>query len=358
MNRNGPKNVGAVAGGDPSDVVDRLLAEAVSRGASDMYWLPSREGYQVRCRVDGREVNLAELPSAVATTCVTRLKVLSGLLTYRTKIAQDGVIRNAPGCDGAELRVAAMPSIHGERVTVRILNAAAAPRQLDDLGFPEAAIAEIRAMLQPANGLILLTGPTGCGKTTTIYAMLRELLRADQDPASIITIEDPVEVELPGVTQVSLTRAGEDWDYPDALKSALRQDVKTLVVGEIRNLAVARIVLDAALSGHRVITTLHAGDIAGVYARLLHQGLEPFLVAHQITGVVAQRLLVRADGTGRIPVVATLRPDDAWRDLVAIKPSLGALRKAAEKIPGASLVAAADRLVQQGILSEGTRHGM
>jgi type II secretory ATPase GspE/PulE/Tfp pilus assembly ATPase PilB-like protein len=274
------------------------------------------------------------------------------MLTYRTKTSQDGSIRGVTNSAGAELRVAAMPTIHGERICIRVVGYPAGDGGLESLGFPENVCAGLRRMLEPAAGLIILTGPTGCGKTTTIYAMIRELLRNSQDPASIISIEDPVESVIPGISQVSLTRSGDDWNYEDALRAALRQDVKTLVIGEIRDVAVAKVVLNAALSGHRVITTLHAGDIPGVYARLLHQGFEPFLIAAAITGVLTQRLLPAAAGDTRVPVAAWLAPDDGWRDFVISNPGLAELRRQVCAYPEADLKAAGVKLAGAGVVGE------
>ena len=156
------------------------------------------------------------------------------------------------------------------------------------------------------------------------------------DPPSIITLEDPIECEIDNITQTAVS-ADSEWNYAAALRAALRQDVKTLVVGEMRDREVVKVTLDAALSGHRVITTYHAGDIPSVYARMLHQGFEPFLVASAITGVVTQRLVPRPTGHGRMPVAGVLVPNDEWREVVAANPGLSALRKKAKEFPYADL---------------------
>ena len=244
-----------------------------------------------------------------------------------------------------------MPSRHGERITIRVLQKAKGPLYLEDLQFPPAAVERLRAMLAAPMGMIVLTGPTGCGKTTTIYALVRELLRQQQDPASIITLEDPIESEIEGITQVNV-RESEQWGYAQALRASLRQDVKTLVVGEMRDAEVVRVTLDAALTGHRIIATYHAGDIASVYSRMLHQGFEPFLVASAITGVVSHRLVLRKDGNGRVPIVAVLTPTDEWRDFITLNPGLSRLRAKLREFPFADLAAAAQRMVENGILDE------
>jgi type II secretory ATPase GspE/PulE/Tfp pilus assembly ATPase PilB-like protein len=309
------------------------------------------------------------------------------MLTYRSSVAQDGVIRGLAGAPDTEFRLATLPTIHGERVTIRLLTAGASMASVDALGMTPPAAEALKNMVQHPNGMVILTGPTGSGKTTTIYACIRHLLDLEEDPASIVSIEDPVENDFGVISQVSVTRGTDEWGYATALRAALRQDVKTLLVGEMRDASVVRMTLEAALTGHRVLTTFHAGDIAAVYARMLHLDFEPFLVASAITGVVNQRLLNRlcpacrrqvparttfcreagieeaweADGcdacefrgtAGRIPVASMLCADDAWCDLVASRPPLAALREAAASRPMGTLRAALRDAVRCGNVSE------
>lgn len=336
---------------EPQTLVERILTEAVDKMASDVYWLPCANHVDVRFRIDGDQVNIAELPLELGEKCITRIKVLAGLLTYRTKIAQDGVIRGAGGKSGTEMRASVMPTSHGERISIRIMRNTGGPLHLKDLGFSDEATHALRSMIEQPAGMIVLTGPTGSGKTTTIYALIRELLRKHHDPASIITIEDPIECEISGVSQTAVSQDSA-WGYASALRSALRQDVKTLVVGEMRDKEVVKVTLDAALTGHRVITTYHAGDIPSVYARMLHQGFEPFLVASAVTGVVSQRLARRADGKGRLPCVAFLTPNDEWRDFITANPGLGELRKKIRQFPLADLPTIARKMVKESLISE------
>jgi type II secretory ATPase GspE/PulE/Tfp pilus assembly ATPase PilB-like protein len=330
--------------------VDKLLEQAISRGASDVYLLPQRECMKMRMRIDGIQEDVDAVDGTFGSQCAARVKVLAKLLTYRTRIPQDGSFQFG----GAEFRVAVMPTIHGERITIRVMNGRAAPRTLDQLGFNPQITATLRSMLLPS-GLIILTGPTGCGKTTTVYAMLRELLNNDQDPSSIITVEDPVECELPGISQCELKRSEDDENdfvfWETALKSALRQDVKTLVIGEMRDQSVVRIALEAALTGHRVISTYHAGDIASVYARIMHQGFEPFLVAAAVSGIVSQRLFHTRDH-GIVPIAACLQPSDSWRDFIMTRPGLDQLRKKIKSDPNADLEQQAIQAARQGLISE------
>ena len=341
-------------GQSPDAFADLVLREARKAEASDVYWLPEADQFVVRFRIHGAPQAVAAVPREYGETCVSRLKVLGGLLTYRRQIAQDGVIRGAPAAGGAEIRISVMPTAFGERASLRF-QLTASEIDLDGLGFLPPVTETIRDMLTPSGGMIVLTGPTGSGKTTTIYAMIRELLRRQHDPAAIITLEDPIERIVGGISQTAVSHES-DWGYAMALRAALRQDVKTMVVGEMRDADIVRMTLDAALTGHRVITTYHAGDIPAVYARMLHQGFEPFLIASAVTGVVSQRLTPRADGTGSLPVVATLRVSDAWRDLVISNPSLSALRTAIRDYPGADLSAAADAVCAYHGLDDEEKH--
>ncbi len=334
----------------PYEIVDAILQYSVAHDASDIYWLPGVAEYQVKLRIAGRQSLLTTVPLEAGLQCITRIKVLAGLLTYRSQIDQDGVIHDYQPVSDSEFRVAVMPTIHGERITLRIQTKGRQPQYLAELNFSTPVTEQLKAMLQKQHGMIVLTGPTGCGKTTTIYAMIRELLRNDQDPASIISIEDPVECRIPGISQVSLGRSSDEWNYTQALRAALRQDVKTLIIGEMRDPEIVKVALEAAMTGHRVITTFHAGDIPAVYTRILHQGFEPFLVASAITGIVSQRLLPALEPDKLMPVVAVMEPDDHWQELILNNSGLGELRQAIKNYPLADLQTAAEQLVEQKII--------
>jgi len=308
---------------DPSQRVDHFLRLAREQTMTDQFWIPGPNHYEVRSINAHGQVSVEQVEIEVALQCVTRIKVLAGLLTYVNREAQDGSIQFE---NGGECRAAIMPSLHGERVALRFGTAQAGLRHLDELGLDDKSESLLGRMLDCEQGLLILTGPTGCGKSTTIYALLRELLRRGEDPASIITIEDPIEARLDGVTQTEVNQ-GTGWDYAAGLRAALRHRVKTLVVGELRDIEVTRVALDAALSGHRVITTYHAADLPGVFARMLHQGLEPFLVGCAISGVFTQRIVPQADGRVAVRGQGVML-DDTLRDLLATKPSLEALRQA------------------------------
>ncbi len=329
--------------------VQDLLGMAVREEFTDLYLIPEVGTLHVRGRLASGVIrSITGIEGPAAEQCIARIKVLAGMLTYRTSIPQDGVIRQVPGCGTAEFRVASLPTQTGERLTLRLLHPRRGNLHLGDLGFAADAEQAMRNLLLRPSGLVLLTGPTGSGKTTTMYAMIRELLRAGHSPARILTIEDPVENLIPEISQVQLSRENSDWDYAHALKAALRHDVKTLLIGELRDQEVTKVALDAALTGHRVITTYHAGDVAGVYARLLHQGFEPFLVAAAIQGVVAQRLAAAPDRSTPVPIAAVLEVDDRWRELIMRAPGLCDLRNHLRDRPEADLEARARRLVAAG----------
>ncbi len=335
---------------EPHKIVDLVLKEAAERKASDIYWLPENDRYTIRFRTNGVQEDFAETDADTGQQCTTRIKVMAQLLTYRNKVSQDGVITDAERYPGFEFRVAVMPTVDGERVTIRIQDRSTSPQTIDELNFPSETMEKLRKMLSASSGMIVLTGPTGCGKTTTIYAMVRELLKNNQDPASIISIEDPVESRIKEISQVSLSKSSEEWNYASALRAALRQDVKTLIIGEMRDREVVKVALDAALTGHRIITTFHAGDIPSVYARILHQGFEPFLVASAITGIVSQRLVRTADGEARIPLAAVMTPDDAWKDFIIDNPGLSQLRKKITEYPEADIHATAGKMAEKGLI--------
>ncbi len=335
---------------EPPRIVDLVLLEAAERKASDIYWLPGKEHYTIRFRVNGIQEDFIDLKAINAHQCTTRMKIMSQLQTYQNRVSQDGVIADPERYPGLEFRVAVMPTVDGERVTIRLLDHSNAPQSLDELNLPDTVTLKIRKMLNTSSGMIVLTGPTGCGKTTTIYAMIHELLKNNQDPASIISIEDPVESRIEEISQVSLSKTNEEWNYTNALRAALRQDVKTLVIGEMRDRDVVKVALDAALTGHRVITTYHAVDIPSVYARILHQGFEPFLVASAITGIVNQRLVRTLDGTARIPLSAIMIPDDEWKDFIIDNPGLSKLRRKIKEYPEADLFSAAEKMAKEGLI--------
>ncbi len=334
---------------EPHIFVENTIKDALAKNASDIFFLPASDSVNVRIRINTEQENIADLPADYGKMCIAHIKALASLLTYRTKISQDGVIRKFKN---VELRISTLPTICGERISIRVIQDNSSEQLIDDLNFQPKIAETIKTMTLRPNGLTILTGPTGCGKTTTIYAIIRELLLNSQDPASIITIEDPVECAINGISQASVSGNEEEWSYPEALRAALRQDVKTLIIGEMRDREVVKVALDAALTGHRVITTYHAGDIPSVFARMLHQGFEPFLIAAALSGIVTQRLVKAENKSERIPVAAALTLDDNWRDFIAEHPPLCEIRKRVAATPLANLATEAANLAKKDIITK------
>jgi general secretion pathway protein E len=291
----GPERIGRL--------VDLLLHHALLLRASDVHLEPTHALVQVRFRIDGVLQPVAVLRRDLAANLVARLKVLAELLTYRQDIPQEGRISNALGQDGVDMRVSTFPTIHGEKVVVRLFDPIGRTFDLEQLGLESGLRAALLKLLRQSSGAILLTGPSGSGKTTTIYACLRYLAASGRH---IVTIEDPVEQILEGVSQ-SQARPGTEFDFARGLRSLLRQDPEVILVGEIRDGETAAVAIEAALTGHLVLSTVHSGSACGVLSRLLDMGIEPHLLTSALRGVVNQRLVRRL-------CLACRQPEgDIWR---------------------------------------------
>lgn len=308
-------------------VVDRLLGAATAARASDLHVDPEPDAFVVRLRLDGVLHPAARLARALAPTLVARLKVLADLPTYVVDAAQDGRIPGSrvPGGAGGDLRLAILPTIHGEKAVVRLFDGATPAPELDGLGYPlDAAQALERAVVAP-QGVVVLSGPAGSGKSTTIHAALRRLRERSGGARSVVSIEDPVERVVPGITQCQV-RAGFGW--ADALRAFLRLDPEVIHVGEVRDAATAAAAIEAGLTGHLVLTTLHAGSAAQVFTRLVDLEVEPHLVTSSVTAVFAQRLARRlcaacaADDPGAA-ARAPLGPEPRPRKAVGCPACLG-----------------------------------
>jgi general secretion pathway protein E len=273
-----------------SALVDLLLNEAVRRSASDVHFEPTHRNLEVRYRIDGVLQRVGSVRKELAPNLVARLKVLADLLTYRLDIPQEG--RVPWNQYGVDLRVSTFPTIHGEKAAVRIFEAAGETLDLEQLGLPADILKEWMALMQQRTGVLFLTGPSGSGKTTTIYACLRHLVQASGGSRNIVTIEDPVEQVLEGVSQ-SQARPGTEFDFARGLRSLLRQDPEVILIGEVRDPDTAGIAIEAALTGHLVFSTLHAGSACGVIGRLLEMGIETYLLTSGLKGILNQRLVRR-----------------------------------------------------------------
>lgn len=285
-------------------IVDVVLDEVVRCGASDVHFEPTATALDLRFRIDGVIRHVAALPRELCPNVVARLKVLAELLTYRTDVPQEGGIRARglspeTGANGPDMRVSTFPTVHGEKAVVRVFQATTPQTELEHLGMPDDVLKPLIALLHERSGAVYLTGPSGSGKTTTIYACLRRLVR-EGSGRHVVTIEDPVEQLVEGATQ-SQVRPGTEFDFARGLRSLLRQDPDVLMVGEIRDPETAAVASEAALTGHLVFSTLHAGSAAGVIGRLLEMGIEPHVLTSGLKGILNQRLLRRLCDGCRLP---------------------------------------------------------
>jgi len=269
--------------------VDLVLQEAVKAKASDIHFEPFEDQFRIRYRIDGSLYEMAPPPKNLAPAVIARVKVLSALNIAERRVPQDGRIKTTIGGRAIDLRVSTLPTQFGESVVLRILDKTVVNLSLDALSMQEDIKEGIRAMVNRPNGIFIVTGPTGSGKTTTLYSALREVNTED---IKILTAEDPVEYEVEGIMQVPINHQ-VGLTFAAALRSFLRQDPDTIMVGEIRDLETAQISVQASLTGHVVLSTLHTNDAPGAVTRLIDMGLEPFLISASLEGVLAQRLLRR-----------------------------------------------------------------
>jgi type IV pilus assembly protein PilB len=281
--------VNAASGDDAPviSVVNGVLTEAVRRGASDIHVEPYEKDFRVRFRIDGTLVDVIRVPMEMKRAVVARFKIMSRMDIAESRVPQDGRIKIKLGGKEVDFRVNCLPTLFGEKVVLRILSKGNLQLDLKTLGFEDSQLEIFRNGISQPNGMVLVTGPTGSGKTTTLYSALMELNVVSDN---LSTVEDPVEYNLEGINQVQVNK-DVGLDFAAVLRALLRQDPDTVLVGEIRDFETAEVAVQAALTGHLVLSTLHTNDTVSTITRMVNMGLEPFLVTSSVNTIVAQRLL-------------------------------------------------------------------
>lgn len=316
--------------------VPNMLKRAVEARASDIHIEPGQEGLCIRFRVDGQLQLYRTLPSGRHANLLSQLKLMANLDIGEKRLPQDGRMSG----EQFEARVATIPTVNGEKMVVRILQSQNPFSNVRELGMQPEQGEEVGEWIQQPTGLLLVTGPTGSGKTTTVYVLINELNNVARN---IVTLEDPVEIRLPGVNQVQINEK-TGLTFARGLRAVVRQDPDVIMIGEIRDKETADMAVRAALTGHLVLTSLHTGDAASALTRLLDMGIPPYLLASSVTGIVAQRLVRKlchrcrgAGGTcstcrgsgyyGRVGVFEVLTVDEELQALVTQRPSVNQLRQ-------------------------------
>jgi general secretion pathway protein E len=362
---------------DVVSLVDDLLTKAVECSASDVHFEPTGTELAVKFRLDGVLSVVEKLPAAISDNVIARLKVLGGLLTYRNDIPQEGRIEanKSQGDKIMDQRLAVFPTIHGQRAVVRLFYNNAELMKLDQLGFSKDLLTALKNIAAQNQGILLLTGPAGSGKSTTLAALLRYILKF-YTGKSVVTIEDPVEIRIEGATQTQITPHGQ-MTFPTALRSLLRQDPQVLMIGEIRDAETAKIVIEAGLTGHLLMSTMHSGSPAGALLRLLEMGIEPYQVTSSVSAVLNQRLvrklcdkckqkvndtgLFRAAGCddcfntgykGRVLIAEMAELDSQLRKAVLAKADLDELENILKDKGHTTMLTDGKRLVRDGVTTQ------
>ena len=269
------------------DVVNEMIIDAINKKASDIHFDPTENELNVRIRIDGELLEYAKVPNFVKKNLLTRIKIISGMNITETRLPQDGAIKNLTDASGLDLRVSSLPIVDGEKIVIRILNYSMSSSGLETLGLSEENLEKIHKLLKMPNGIILVSGATGTGKSTTVYAMLQILNTVSKN---IITVEDPVEMKIPGINQVQVM-SDIGLTFGNTLRSILRQDPDIIMIGEIRDDETARIAVRASITGHLVLSTIHTNNSLNTIERLLDMEVERYLLGSALTGIIAQRLV-------------------------------------------------------------------
>ncbi|MCD4826520.1 MAG: Flp pilus assembly complex ATPase component TadA [Acholeplasmataceae bacterium] len=369
------------------NLVNQILTSAVFQRASDIHIDPLDDKIVIRYRVDGVLDTVREFPLKILHQMISRIKVMSGMDITETRVPQDGRIQTSIKQRNIDLRISTLPTVRGEKVVMRILDISGGANKLDNIGLSKKEEKLVRDMIAKPNGIVLVSGPTGSGKTTTLYSCLAELNKPN---VNIMTVENPVELKMEGVNQVQV-ETDVDLTFAKALRSILRQDPNIIMVGEIRDVETAEIAIRASLTGHLVLSTIHTNDAIKTVTRLLDMDIEPFLIASSLSGVVSQRLVRklcsecsyddepspteivmfkkqgldvntvrRAKGcpscnykgyAGRVGIFEVLPISDEMQKLISQNANLNLLEAEARKIGMTSILSAGLKKVQEGITS-------
>jgi general secretion pathway protein E len=340
-------------------MLNALLTQAARDGASDIHIEPYERHSSVRFRVDGSLREVVQPNRALHAALISRLKIMADLDIAEKRLPQDGRLSLRLGTKAIDVRVSTLPSAHGERAVLRLLDKTETRLSLEALGMGGETLRRFEGLIAQPHGIVLVTGPTGSGKTTTLYAALSRL---DSQSSNIMTVEDPIEYELPGVGQMQVN-AKIDLSFAKALRAILRQDPDIIMIGEIRDYETAQIAIQASLTGHLVLATLHTNDAASAVTRLTDMGVEPFLLSSSLLGVLAQRLVRKtctacggqgcdvcnhSGYSGRTGIFELLTTDDDIRALIHAKSSEADLRAAALRAGMTLMRDDAQRLIDQG----------
>ena len=268
------------------EIVNEILVDASKRGASDIHFDPHDDALKVRIRIDGELMDYTDIPNSIEKNLVTRIKIISGMNITESRLPQDGAIKATLEDIDMDLRVSALPTNKGEKIVIRILDYSLSLAGLESLGFSQENYKKVLKMIESPNGIILVTGATGSGKSTTVYSILQRL---NKENTNIISVEDPIEMDIEGINQIQ-TNSEIGLDFATVLRSILRQDPNIIMIGEIRDTETAKIAVRASITGHLVLSTIHTNDSLNTIERLLDMDVERYLLASALTGIISQKL--------------------------------------------------------------------
>lgn len=268
------------------ELVNEIMVDATKRGASDIHFDPQEDCIKTRIRIDGELIDYTEIPIEMSKNIITRIKIISGMNITESRLPQDGAIKQTLEGLDLDMRVSAIPTNKGEKIVIRILDYSLSLAGLESLGFSQENFKKVMKMISAPNGIILVTGATGSGKSTTVYSILQRL---NKETTNIITVEDPIEMDIDGVNQIQ-TNSEIGLDFATVLRSILRQDPNIIMIGEIRDTETAKIAVRASITGHLVLSTIHTNDSLNTIERLLDMDVERYLLASALTGIISQKL--------------------------------------------------------------------